>query len=64
MERGCGYGRDRHGNNELIRLTQEFVRENLFSPYMGEGLTSIIRLGSELKAGAARRGPATTVASR
>ena len=39
--------------NELIRFTQEFVRENLFSPYMGEGLTSIIRLGSELKAGAA-----------
>ncbi len=42
-------------NNKLIRFTQdinrEFVRENLFSPYMGEGLTSIIRVRNELKAG-------------
>lgn len=42
-------------NNKLIRFTQEinreFVRENMFSPYMGEGMTSIIRLRSELKAG-------------
>jgi uncharacterized protein DUF4043 len=42
-------------NNKLIRFTQEinreFVRENMFSPYMGEGLTSIIRLRNELKAG-------------
>jgi N4-gp56 family major capsid protein len=42
-------------NNKLIRFTQEinreFVRENLFSPYMSEGLTAIIRLRSELKAG-------------
>jgi hypothetical protein len=33
-------------NNELIKFTQdinrEFVRDNLFSAYMGEGLTSII----------------------
>ena len=42
-------------NNKLIRFTQqinrEFVRENLFSPYMGEALNSIIRIRSELKAG-------------
>lgn len=42
-------------NNKLIRFTQqinrEFVRENMFSPYMGEGLTSIIRIRNELKAG-------------
>ena len=42
-------------NNKLIRFTQqinrEFVRENLFSPYMSEGLTAIIRLRNELKAG-------------
>jgi N4-gp56 family major capsid protein len=42
-------------NNKLIRFTQEiareFVRENMFSPYMGESLTSIIRLRNELKAG-------------
>jgi len=42
-------------NNKLIRFTEEinreFVRENLFSPYMGEGLTAVIRLRHELKAG-------------
>lgn len=42
-------------NNKLIRFTQdinrEFVRENMFSPYMSEGLTAIIRLKNELKAG-------------
>lgn len=42
-------------NNKLVRYTQdinrEFVRENMFSPYMGEGLTAIIRMRSELKAG-------------
>ena len=42
-------------NNKLIRFTQEinreFVRENMFSPYMGEALNSIIRVRSELKAG-------------
>src|SRR5262245_20130152 len=42
-------------NNKLIKFTQqinrEFVRENMFSPYMGESLDSIIRLRSELKSG-------------
>lgn len=42
-------------NNKLIRFTQqinrEFVRENMFSPYMGEELTSIIRIRNELKQG-------------
>jgi len=42
-------------NNKLIRFTQqinrEYVRENMFSPYMGEELTSIIRIKHELKAG-------------
>lgn len=42
-------------NNKLIRFTEqinrEFVRQNMFSPYMGEGLTAIIRLRQELKAG-------------
>ena len=42
-------------NNKLIKFTQdinrEFVRENLFSPYMGEGLDSIIRVRNELKSG-------------
>jgi hypothetical protein len=42
-------------NNKLIRFTEEinreFVRENMFSPYMGEGLTAVIRLRHELKAG-------------
>ena len=42
-------------NNKLIRFTQqinrEWVRENMFSPYMGEDLNSIIRKKMELKAG-------------
>jgi hypothetical protein len=42
-------------NNKLVKYTQEinreFVRENLFSPYMGEDITSIIRIKNELKAG-------------
>lgn len=42
-------------NNKLIQFTKEinreFVRENLFSPYMGSSLNSIIRVRQELKAG-------------
>jgi hypothetical protein len=42
-------------NNKLIKFTQqinrEFVRENMFSPYMSESLTAIIRLRNELKTG-------------
>ena len=42
-------------NNKLIKFTQEinreWVRENMFSPYMGEDLTSIIRRRMELKSG-------------
>src|SRR5262245_14502843 len=42
-------------NNKLIRFTQqinrEWVRENMFSPYMGEELNSIIRRRMELKSG-------------
>lgn len=42
-------------NNKLVRYTQdinrEFVRENMFSPYMGQGLESIIRIRQELKSG-------------
>lgn len=42
-------------NNKLIKFTQqinrEFVRENMFSPYMGEGMTAIIRIRNELKEG-------------
>jgi hypothetical protein len=42
-------------NNKLIRFTKEinreFVRQNMFSPYMGEGLDAIIRIKQELKAG-------------
>jgi hypothetical protein len=42
-------------NNKLIKFTQEinreYVRENMFSPYMGEDLTSIIRIRQELKSG-------------
>ena len=42
-------------NNKLIKFTQqinrEFVRENMFSPYMSEDLNAIIRLRSELKSG-------------
>ena len=42
-------------NNKLVKFTKginrEFVRENLFSPYMGGDITSIIRLRQELKQG-------------
>ena len=42
-------------NNKLIKYTKEinreYVRENLFSPYMGEDLNSIIRVRQELKSG-------------
>jgi N4-gp56 family major capsid protein len=42
-------------NNKLVQyvkeINREFVRENLFSPYMGTALTSIIRIRQELKAG-------------
>ena len=44
-----------HSNNALVKYTQqinrEFVRENMFSPYMGTSLNSIIRMKSELKSG-------------
>lgn len=42
-------------NNKLIKFTQsinrEYVRENLFSPYMGSDITAIIRIRNELKSG-------------
>jgi hypothetical protein len=42
-------------NNKLVQYTKEinreFVRENLFSPYMGQDLTAIIRIRQELKNG-------------
>jgi hypothetical protein len=42
-------------NNKLIEFTRqinrEFIRENMFSPYMGEDLNAIIRIRSELKNG-------------
>jgi hypothetical protein len=42
-------------NNKLVQYTQqinrEYVRENLFSPYMSEDITAIIRLRNELKKG-------------
>src|SRR5262245_46863862 len=42
-------------NNKLIKFTtdinREFVRNNMFSPYMGEGLDAIIRVRNELKSG-------------
>ena len=42
-------------NNKLIRFTEqinrEWVRQNMFSPYMGEELNSIIRRRMELKNG-------------
>jgi hypothetical protein len=42
-------------NNKLIQFTREinreFVRQNMFSPYMGEGLDAIIRVRQELKSG-------------
>lgn len=42
-------------NNKLIvyqrEIVREYVRENMFSPYMGEDATSIIRLKQQLKSG-------------
>jgi hypothetical protein len=42
-------------NNKLIKFTKEinreYVRENLFSPYMGTSLNSIFRVRNELKSG-------------
>jgi hypothetical protein len=42
-------------NNKLIKFAQqinrEFVRENMFDPYMGEDINSIIRRRFELKGG-------------
>jgi hypothetical protein len=42
-------------NNKLIvfkrEILREFVRQNMFSPYMGNGLTNIIRVLNDLKAG-------------
>lgn len=42
-------------NNKLIQFTRdinrEFVRQNMFSPYMGEGLDAIIRVRNEFKQG-------------
>src|SRR6185312_368134 len=40
-------------NNKLVvfrkQIAREYVRENLFSPYMGSSMTSIIRTFTELK---------------
>ncbi|NOV17878.1 DUF4043 family protein [Ensifer adhaerens] len=42
-------------NNKLVvhtkEINREFVRENMFSPYMGQELTAIIRIKQELKSG-------------
>ena len=42
-------------NNKLVKYTQEvnreWVRQNMFSPYMGEEINSIIRRRMELKSG-------------
>ncbi|RMI21362.1 phage capsid family protein [Sinorhizobium meliloti] len=42
-------------NNKLVvytkEINREFVRENMFSPYMGTALTAIIRIKQELKQG-------------
>lgn len=42
-------------NNKLVKYTQdinrEYVRENMFSPYMGEAVNSIIRLRMDMKNG-------------
>lgn len=42
-------------NNKLIvfrrQITREYIRENLFSPYMGTELTAIIRVVNDLKSG-------------
>lgn len=42
-------------NNKLIvfrkEITREYIRENLFSPYIGDGMTAIIRVVNDLKRG-------------
>jgi hypothetical protein len=42
-------------NNKLIvyrkQITKEYIRENLFSPYMGSDMTAIIRIINDLKNG-------------
>lgn len=42
-------------NNKLVvytkEINREFVRENMFSPYMGQDLNAIIRIKQELKSG-------------
>lgn len=42
-------------NNKLVvytkEINREFVRENMFSPYMGQDLNAIIRIRQELKSG-------------
>ena len=42
-------------NNKLViytkEINREFVRENMFSPYMGQDLNAIIRIKQELKQG-------------
>ena len=47
-------------NNKLLvfreELMREYVRENLFSPYMGTGLTNIIRVISDLDKGGKQGG--------
>ena len=46
---------DIQANNKLIKFTQqinrEWVRENMFSPYMSEDINAIIRKKMELKSG-------------
>src|SRR4029077_5293976 len=42
-------------NNKLIlfkkEITREYVRQNLFSPYVGSNMTAIIRIINDLKKG-------------
>jgi N4-gp56 family major capsid protein len=42
-------------NNKLIKfreeIIREFVRQNMFSPYMGNSMTSVIRVMNDLKSG-------------
>lgn len=42
-------------NNKLIKfreeIIREFVRQNMFSPYMGNSMTSVIRVLNDLKSG-------------
>jgi len=42
-------------NNKLVKYTtelnREYIRENMFSPYMGQDINAIIRIRQELKSG-------------